>query len=65
MRNNRTNNNNYPQGYLGKIAYHMFKGNFEEVQFFTKRQIQVYGDITQEDDQIIHQLVMTFIVNRI
>jgi len=38
----------------------MFKGNFEEVQFFTKRQIQVYGDITQEDDQIIHQLVMDF-----
>ena len=30
----KTNNNYYPQGYLGKIAYHMFKGNFDKVQYF-------------------------------
>ena len=58
MRNNRTNN--YSQGYLGKIAYHMFKGNFAEVQYFSKRQVQVYGDITEEDDRIINQLVIDF-----
>jgi len=60
MRNNRTNTNYYPQGYLGKIAYHMFKGNFDEVQYFSKRQVQVYGDITEEDDRIINQLVIDF-----
>jgi hypothetical protein len=57
MRNNRTNNY-YPQGYLGKIAYHMFKGNFAEVQYFSKRQVQTYGDISEEDDRMINRLVI-------
>jgi len=38
--------NYYPQGYLGKIAYHMVKGNFDKVQYFAKRQVQTYGDIS-------------------
>ena len=49
----KTNNNRYPQGYLGKIAYHMFKGNFDKVQYFAKRQVQTYGDISEDDDRII------------
>jgi len=60
MRNNRTNNNYYPQGYLGKIAYHMFKGNFDKVQYFAKRQVQTYGDISEEDDRMINRLVIDF-----
>lgn len=54
----KTNNNRYPQGYLGKIAYHMFKGNFDKVQYFAKRQVQTYGDISEEDDRTINQLVI-------
>ena len=54
----KTNNNRYPQGYLGKIAYHMFKGNFDKVQYFAKRQVQTYGDISEEDDRVINQLVI-------
>ena len=56
----KTNNNRYPQGYLGKIAYHMFKGNFDKVQYFAKRQVQTYGDISEEDDRMINQLVIDF-----
>ena len=56
----KTNNNRYPQGYLGKIAYHMFKGNFDKVQYFAKRQVQTYGDISEEDDRIINRLVLDF-----
>jgi len=57
----KTNNNNfYPQGYLGKIAYHMFKGNFDKVQYFAKRQVQTYGDISEDDDRIINRLVLDF-----
>ena len=54
----KTNNNRYPQGYLGKIAYHMFKGSFDKVQYFAKRQVQTYGDISEEDDRTINQLVV-------
>ncbi len=57
MRNNRTNNY-YPQGYLGKIAYHMVQGNFDKVQYFAKRQVQTYGDISVEDDRMINRLVI-------
>ena len=56
----KTNNNRYPQGYLGKIAYHMFKGNFDKVQYFAKRQVQTYGDISEEDDRMINQLVIDY-----
>lgn len=56
----KTRSNYYPQGYLGKIAYHMFKGNFDKVQYFAKRQVQVYGDISEEDDRIINKLVLDF-----
>lgn len=51
------NGNYYPQGYLGKIAYHMFKGNFDKVQYFAKRQVDVYGDISEEDNRMIHRLI--------
>jgi len=50
--------NYYPQGYLGKIAYHMVRGNFDKVQYFAQRQVQTYGDISEEDDRIINRLVI-------
>ena len=57
MRNNRTNNV-YTQGYLGKIAYHMVQGKFDKVHYFAKRQVQTYGDISEEDDRMINRLVI-------
>ena len=56
----KTDNNRYPQGYLGKIAYHMFKGNFDKVQYFAQRHVLIYGDISEEDDRMINQLVIDF-----
>ena len=38
----------------------MFKGNFDKVQYFAKRQVQTYGDISEEDDRIINRLVIDF-----
>jgi len=39
----------YEHGYLPKIAYHLFKQNDAKVEYFTKRQIERYGKVT--DDQ--------------
>ena len=38
----------YEHGYLPKIAYHLYKGNDEKVEYFTKRQIERYGEVTHE-----------------
>ena len=39
----------YENGYLPKIAYHMFKGNQDRVDYFVHRQLTTYGPI--EDRQ--------------
>lgn len=56
----KTNNNRYSQGYLPKIAYHMVQGNLDKVQYFAKRQVQVYGDITEEDDRMLTRLILEY-----
>lgn len=56
----KRNNNYYPQGYLGKIAYHIVQGNLDKVQYFVNRQTQTYGAITREDDQIISRLIFEY-----
>ena len=40
---------NYENGYLPKIAYHLYKGNQDRVDYFIHRQLSVYGPI--EDRQ--------------
>ena len=42
-------NNKHPQGYLPKIAYHIFKGNDEKVNYFIQRQEAQYGQMSVED----------------
>lgn len=41
--------NKHPHGYLPKIAYHLAAGNEEKVNYFTQRQIEVYGPLTPEN----------------
>ncbi len=38
----------YENGYLPKIAYHMFKQNVDKVKYFEGRQLQTYGEFTDE-----------------
>ena len=38
----------YENGYLPKIAYHMFKQNVDKVKYFEGRQLQTYGAFTDE-----------------
>ena len=38
----------YENGYLPKIAYHMYKGNSEKVEYFSNRQRERYGEVTDE-----------------
>ena len=49
--------NYYPQGYLGKIAYHAIKGNVDKVVYFTQRHIEAYGPMTVEDLKITNRLM--------
>ena len=35
----------YEHGYLPKIAYHMAIGNNDGVEYFTRKQIETYGQI--------------------
>ena len=45
----KTNNNRYPQGYLGKIAYHIACRNYDKVEYFALRQRETYGEILPQD----------------
>ena len=39
----------YINGYLPKIAYHMWKGNTDKVMYFVNRQVMEYGAMEQND----------------
>ena len=46
---NNMKNDRYPQGYLPKIAYHIFKGNDEKANYFIERQVAQYGEMSVEE----------------
>ncbi len=50
-------NERYAQGYLPKIAYHMFKGNDEKINYFVKRQEATYGPITPTQISEVEDMV--------
>lgn len=52
-----TKSERYPNGYLPKIAYWMFKGNIANVRYFVNRQERDYGTITWEDEGTIQKMV--------
>ncbi len=43
----------YPQGYLPKIAYHLARGNDSKVEYFTERQLEQYGDVTNAHKEFV------------
>ena len=43
----------YENGYLPKIAYHLYKGNEYHVDYFILRQTKMYGEITDAQRQWI------------
>ncbi len=47
----------YPNGYLGKIAYHALQGNTDKVIYFTNRHVETYGPMTTEDLKITKRLM--------
>jgi len=47
----------YPNGYLGKIAYHALQGNVDKVVYFTNRHVETYGPMTTEDLKITKRLM--------
>ena len=49
IQNNMMKNDRYPEGYLPKIAYHIFKGNDEKVNYFIERQEAQYGEMGVEE----------------
>jgi len=53
MKNNNMKNDRYPEGYLPKIAYHIFKGNDEKVNYFVERQEAQYGEMSGEEMAMI------------
>ena len=53
IQNNMMKNDRYPEGYLPKIAYHIFKGNDEKVNYFIERQEAQYGEMGVEEMTMI------------
>ena len=41
----------YENGYLPKIAYHLYKGNEYNGDYFILRQTEMYGEITDAQKQ--------------
>ena len=52
-----TKSEKYPNGYLPKIAFWMFRGNLANVRYFINRQERDYGPITSEDEYTIEKMV--------
>ena len=57
MRNRR----NYADGYLPKIAYHIYKKNPDNVTYFTQRQEETYGKLSEDDLKKVIDMVMEHI----
>ena len=53
----------YVDGYLPKIAYHLFKLNEDKVKYFTKRQVDTYGELTENDMKKVLNMVSDHINN--
>jgi len=49
-------NTRYTEGYLPKIAYHMFKNNFDKMMYFYDRQIEKYGEMTNAQKERVTEL---------
>ena len=49
-------NNRYADGYLPKIAYHMFKCDFDKMNHFMERQRNTYGKLTPDNLKRIVEL---------
>ena len=45
------------KNYFAKIAYHMFKGNEKQINYFVKRQEQTCGPITYYQLDLIEDMV--------
>lgn len=45
------------KNYFAKIAYHMFKGNVNKINYFVKRQEQTCGPITYTQLYMIEDMV--------
>ena len=49
-------NERYAQGYLPKIAYHMFKNNYDKTMYFYERQVEKYGKMTNAQKERVTEL---------
>ena len=56
-RENNSNQLKMQKNYFAKIAYHMFKGNEKQINYFVKRQEQTCGPITYYQLDLIEDMV--------
>ena len=49
-------NTRYTEGYLPKIAYHMFKNNYDKMLYFYDRQVEKYGEMTNAQKERVTEL---------
>ena len=52
----------YPDQFLPKIAYYMFKGRFDRFDFFMTRQECDHGPLTEQNKQRIEELHNQYVV---
>ena len=59
MKNKITiNATKYPDGYLPKIAYHIYRVNRDKVDYFTAKHEAEYGKLTYEDMNKVIDMVV-------
>ena len=46
----------YTEGYLPKIAYHMFKNNYDKMFYFYDHQVEKYGEMTNAQKERVTEL---------
>ncbi len=56
-RENNSNQLKMQKNYFAKIAYHMFKGNTNQINYFVKRQEETCGPITYTQLYMIEDMV--------
>lgn len=48
----------YKNGYLPKIAFHIFQKDEEKTRYFMQRQVDTYGELTPKQTDYIKEEVM-------
>ena len=59
-----SNRKKYADGYLPKIAYHIYKSNPDKVEYFTQRHEETYGKLSAVDISKVIDMVTEHVTGK-